>query len=322
LLIDLPSGRKAWLIGDPHLGRKFEVGVPLHRRGDRERRQMEKFKTELATPDVDYVIMVGDLFDHPHVGYSVVCEAAEAVLAAAKARPKIDFIMMAGNHDVPRNLSVVGAWNAFEHIVVGRCSNLIVLREPVHYLEFALFPWQWGVSAADQVAAALSRSYTQRLVAIGHWDLQSYGGDDSHIAPVAELAALGITEFYSGHYHTEGTYPVGDHLVRCTGSMEPYSHGEDPDGEIYVTLTLAELADTSAEDLKDKCVRVLLADGEELPTDVDCFALTAKRVKEVDDGDVLEQVSLADFDWNHVLAEALEPLEPEVKTFITERLTG
>src|SRR3546814_16299307 len=61
-----------------------------------------------------------------------------------------------------------------------------------------------------------------------HWDLQSFGGDDSHICPTAALKAKfgdGLT-IYSGHYHLPGEYEVDGHTVVCTGSMEPYSHAD------------------------------------------------------------------------------------------------
>jgi hypothetical protein len=320
VLITLPSGKTAWLIGDPHLGRKFETGVPLHRRGEREKRQFAKFVAELNTPGVDYNIMVGDLFDHPYVGFGVVVEAAEAVLAAARAHPYTTFIDMAGNHDLPRNLGVVGAWDAFEQMVNGRLENLRVAREPCWVGDVALFPWQWGISAVDQIPAAHIFNKDgwgedeQIKVAIGHWDLQSYGGDDSHLAPVAELNALGITDIYSGHYHIEGE--VGG--VHCTGSLEPYSHGEDPNELIYVTRSLAEVLETP-EAWTDKCVRVVLAEGEELPTDIDCMAMTSIRAQA--EATEAEQVNLNAFDWDKVMTEALADVDPEVRDFIKDRMT-
>jgi hypothetical protein len=100
--------------------------------------------------------------------------------------------------------------------------------------------------------------------------------------------------------------------------MEPYSHGEDPDGEIYVTLSLDEASD--GRDLTAKCVRVVLKDGEELPDSLDCMALTAIKEKAVaDEGEV---VSLGKFEWKSVLDEALADLDPEVRQFIMERLSA
>jgi Calcineurin-like phosphoesterase len=309
--ITLPSGKTAWLIGDPHLGRKFETGVPLHRRGEREKKQMERFVTELNTQGVDYNIMVGDLFDHPHVGYGVTVAAAEAYRAAAKANWDIEYIAMAGNHDLPRNLGVVGAWDAFAKMLQG--SSVNVATTPRIKDEMAIFPWDWSCSALDQLELL---QHEPASVAIGHWDLRSYGGDDSHIAPVDQLYDMGILQVFSGHYHTAGDYPVGNGVVHCTGSMEPYSHAEDPDGEIYVTLTLTEAND--GRDLTDKCVRLLLADDEEVPYDLDCMALTYKR--QTEHSEQLQTLGTHDFDWRGIMEEALAPLVPEVRSFIQDRI--
>lgn len=317
--ITLPNNHTAHLIGDPHIGRKFEAGVPAHKRGQREARQMKLLRDELFLPHVDYNISVGDLFDHPHVSYKVVLEVAELYLEAAKQTPDTTYLVMAGNHDLPRNLGTVGAFDAFEEIVSGRYPNLLVARRPtwISDAKLILFPWVWDRSA-EEMAPIPGMTVFQGYTAIGHWDLQSYGGDDSHMAPTQALHDLGITEIYSGHYHTEGDYTVNGHVVHCTGSMEPYSHGEDPEGKIYVTLTLAEATD--GRDLTEKCVRVILADGQELPDDLDCMALTAIKAKA--ENEEVQSIDLSKFEWKTTLDEALADLDPEVKAFIEERLSA
>lgn len=320
--ISLPSGKEAWLIGDPHLGRKFEVGVPLHRRGERERRQIEKFKAELATPEVAANIMVGDLFDHPHVGFSTVMAAADAVLEAAKALPNTQFFMMAGNHDRSRQMSTVGAWEMFERLLERRLPNVtVVTRESWDTdLKILMLPWRWDRPVSEQLPVEGSTIF-DGFAAIGHWDLQDYGGDTSHLAPTKALAELGVTHFYSGHFHIEGRFEVDGLAVNCTGSLEPYSHGEDPTGEIYVTMTLPELKAIAPELIKDKCVRVLLAEGEELPENVDCLALTKKRLA-AEESDDWAVKSLGEFDWAKILEDHLKDVDPDVRNFINERMTA
>lgn len=306
----LNNGKTVALIGDPHIGRKFENGVPLHRRGERERKQLANFQEQLAQ-DSDIVVCVGDVFDHPFVGFKVVLDVYNAVAAAAVDR---EIFLLAGNHDLPRNLEVVGAFEMLEALLDGH-ANVTIVRKPWVGGGLALFPWDWSRTSLEQVADAFAGVAE---IAIGHWDLQSFGGDDSHICPTAALKAKFGDELaiYSGHYHLPGEYEVDGHTVICTGSMEPYSHAEDPDGSLYVTLTLTELE--GRDDLHDKCVRVLLAEGEELPDDLDCLALTAKRAPK--DGAEIGEISLGDFDWSRILAEKLKPLAPEVREFIEVRL--
>lgn len=309
MLIQLPSGT-AHLIGDPHLGRKFERGVPAHRRGEREQSQFAQFVEELHTLGVDYNIMVGDLFEHPHVGSAVVVAAAMAYLNAADALPETQFLALAGNHDLSRDVNVVGAWQLFCKIVDGRLPNLTTISKPCQLDELGLFPWQWEVPAAEQLAAV-----TDPLVAIGHWDLQSYGGDDSHLCPAQALKDLGVEQIYSGHYHVAGLYKVEGHFVNCTGSLQPFTHAEDPEGLIYVTLSLDEATD--GRDLSDKFVRLELKPGEVIPEDLEVQCLITRAAKT----EALEVMPLEDFDWQAIMNEALEGLTPEVQGFITERIT-
>ena len=310
----LSNGKTVALIGDPHLGRKFENGVPLHRRGERERKQLANFQEQLVQ-EADIVVMVGDLFDHPHVGFKVVLDAYTAIDAAATATGN-EILLLAGNHDLPRNLEVVGAFEMLEALLEGH-PKVTVVRRPWIKDGLALFPWEWNRTALDQVEKLYDNGRVE--AAIGHWDLQSFGGDDSHVCPTAALKAKFGNELaiYSGHYHLPGEYEVDGHTVVCTGSMEPYSHAEDPDGSLYVTLTLDELE--GRDDLHDKCVRVLLAEGEELPSDLDCLALTAKRAAKEDTE--VGEITLGDFNWSSILAEKLAPLTAEVRGFIEERLS-
>lgn len=320
MIIDLPNGGKAKLIGDPHLGLKFETHVPLHRRGEREKAQFDKFVAALNTPGVRYNIMVGDLFEHPFVSHGTVVAAAEAFQRAAAAHPNTTFVALAGNHDRSRNTGVTGAWESFAAMVEDRYDNLFSITEPSVWDDFVFFPWDWSRGAEDQ-ALDLIQEYTfdpddRSRIAVGHWDLKSYGGDETHLAPTKVISAM-ADQIYGGHYHTPGVYRVAGHDVICTGSLEPYSHGEDPDEEIYVTRTLSQvLADPSA--FKDKAVRVILAPGEDLP-DIDCLALQPMKAEV--EGVEIPEVQMDGFDWDAVLEHELAQVEDkEVVGFIRERL--
>lgn len=300
------------LIGDPHLGKKFDIGVPAHRRGERERGQVAQFIRELDQ-EGDMIVMVGDLFDTPYVSHTVVKQAIDAVLGAAMKRPNTEFVMMAGNHDMPRKLTAIAAFDVFERACGGRLPNLHILTEPQIINGVAFFPWQWDISAHDQVIGFGQR--TGVVAAVGHWDLTSFGGEDLHLAPVADLRhAFGDIPLYSGHYHVPGQY--GE--VSCTGSLQPYSHAEDPEGLIYVTMSLADVQAADLATLRYKCVRIILEPGEEKPV-LDALAVTAipaaRRV--VDDA---QPVALDKFDWPGIVRNALAPLSEEVRTFIQERL--
>ncbi|MGN6819311.1 MAG: metallophosphoesterase [Sphingomonas sp.] len=310
----LPDGTTVHLIGDPHLGKKFEVGVPLHRRGEREARQLMKFRKELDH-DSDIIVMVGDLFEHPYISYQALNEAMQAILSAAEARPSVRYIMMAGNHDLPQRMDGTGAFHVFTTGMSNRLDNLDVVTRPNIICGIALFPWEWDRTALDQVSDLQDG---EAYAAIGHWDLQSFGKDD-HLAPTAALRrAFGEIELYSGHDHNPGDYEVDGWIVHCTGSLEPYSHSQDPAGSIYVTLTPEQALERN--DLHDKFVRLLVAPGEDMP-ELDCLALTKKVVrKDEPEMEAGETVSLDNFDWGGILKRKIKPLHPEVQAFIEERL--
>lgn len=306
-----------WLIGDPHLGKQFEVGVPLHRRGERERRQMALFRKELNTPNAAMIVMVGDLFDHPYVGYAVVKEAAEVTVEAAEHNPEVTYVFVAGNHDLPRNITRVGAFHAFERMVGNRLPNLHVLRQPRRIGSVVFFPWEWDRTAEEQVEDFVRDIDVRHCV--GHWDLKSFGGADAHLAPVDALKAAfpAVEGFWSGHYHEEGDYNLAGDVVYCCGSLEPYSHGEDSEGSVYVTLSRDDVI-SAADELRDKCVRILLRPGEDVP-DIDALSITVERVRYAEAEDT--GLCFETLDWGSILAQKLAPLDPIVRAFITERLS-
>lgn len=300
------------LIGDPHLGRKFETGVPLHRRGEREVLQMALFQRELNTLDVDKVVVMGDLFDHPHVGYGVVLRTFQALQQTFN-----EVIVMTGNHDEPRKRDVVCAIDILEEMCSSLSHVAFVRHTPQQIDGIAVFPWNWTQTATEQVLDFVPDGDLTMIV--GHWDLIDYGGDTSHIAPTLALRerVSATAPIFTGHYHVPGGYEVDGVEITCTGSMEPYTHGEDPEGVRYITLTLEEL-ETCGQDLTDMCVRVLLKEGEELPLDLDCLALTGKRVKET--STQLEEIDVENFSWKDILTDALADVPPHVKDFIDDKL--
>ena len=303
-----------WLIGDPHLGRKFEVGVPSHRKGERELEQLALFNQELDEPG-DMVVMVGDLFDHPYVPHNVVSAAIAASIAAAMARPDTTFVHLAGNHDVPRKIDATGAFSVFKQACHLRLPNLHVLTKPEIVDKVAFFPWEWDRSALDQVK---DLKYADVKAIIGHWDMASFGGEDLHLAPVAALRdAFGEVPIYSGHYHAARTYTVQGVDIHGVGSLQPYGHAEDPEGLMYVTVDLEDL-DVAA--VADKCVRVRLRPGEVLPDGVDCRSIIGQRVAGDAAPESGQEIGLDDFDWAGIVKRALEPLDPGVKAFIEDRL--
>jgi DNA repair exonuclease SbcCD nuclease subunit len=285
------------LIGDPHLGRKFVTGVPLSRRGEREAMVWKQFTELCGTPNVTKVIM-GDLFDTSRVPEEVMIRAY--AMLREHATPAHPIFVLMGNHDMSRDTEKA---SSFELLKAFHQPDeaLYFITEPEVYNGIAFLPYHPFRRSEEQLDLIEA---DQPLAAIGHWDLDSFGEMPHNIFPAQALLARGVRRAYTGHIHTPEvrTYEGVMHLV-VTGSMQPYSFAEDPEGKLYVTLTLDELAGTDPSALETKCVRVILQEGDALPA-IDCLQLVGKRSQTDDVEDSIE-VSLESFDMQQIIHSSL-----------------
>lgn len=253
-------------MGDPHLGRSFKTGVPLHRVGERERLIREQFERELMEVKTDLHVGLGDTFDKFVVAPEVVLFAADVYTRAVKANPGTRFIVLRGNHDVSRDLNKASSFELFKRL----CPEVTVVDEaPLVIGNFGFVPFDAFKTAADQIRElpdGLDRVFT-------HFDYTDFGGD--HVLPTALLAEKGILQVTNGHDHLRRTEKRHGVTVDIFGSLQPYTHAEDGEGRWYRTVSLDELAGLDATNLN---IRVLLQEGEVMPAELDCLSLIAKRV--------------------------------------------
>jgi DNA repair exonuclease SbcCD nuclease subunit len=301
-------------LGDTHLGRRFVNNVPLHRRGEREAQVWVEFEKRLDPKGAEVHIHMGDIFDAAIVPYSVVWRAAEAYRTAAKCAPDTRFFVLRGNHDASRDLQAVSAFDIFEGLVRSS-ENIEVVTEWDVYDGLLFLGWSPTRSAAE-IAAEATKFGIEFDIAFGHWDTDPRS-DPFNLIPTKELAALGITEAYTGHVHLRDEFTRDGVNVHVVGSMLPYAHGEDADGATYVMLSLVEARDARPEFLKDKCVRVQLLPGEMFDLELDCLQLQVQRVGEVEEQ---IEVSLGDFDLNKLFETSMtehavpDDIKAEVRT--------
>ena len=146
------------ILGDPHLGRSFVRGVPLEKRGLREQMVMQDFQERLkASGKYDAFVCMGDLFDKWAVPYSVIFQAAWAYLQAARANPQTEYWIIAGNHDISRDLEKKGALDIFE-LIVGHLENITVVRhtdysiyQEIGGVEVGFIPFHPTIAATELV---------------------------------------------------------------------------------------------------------------------------------------------------------------------------
>jgi len=285
------------VLGDPHLGRKFETGVPLHRKGEREHMQIEKFLASLMNAKAEVHVTMGDLFDKFIVPPEVVLFAAHAYMRAAEDNPNTFYVILRGNHDVSRNTDKASSWDLF-CALVDICPNVWAVDE--HPVELGgMFFVPYDPFNYDHLEGYLNDGID---TVFGHFDIVDFGGHN--VAPTALLARHGVKTLINGHDHVARELDRdGVHII-VTGSMEPFTHAEDKTGELYVTVTLDELAKL---DVRNKNVRILLKPGETLPDEIDCLSLTAKRVSE-DENTSVDTTEFDSLDLDDMLALSLDGL--------------
>jgi DNA repair exonuclease SbcCD nuclease subunit len=306
---------KIKLLGDPHLGRIFTHGVPLHNRGKREIMMWNQFTEHVATSKkYDMHICMGDLFDKSVVPYNVIRRAAEVYINAAEYCTDTTFVVLKGNHDWMRDLEMPSAFDIFAKIVAPY-KNIICVSLPRVINGIAFFPWHPTMTSKEMVARVTKEIFDNKCtVAYGHWDLESFGGSDLNLVPTNELKSVGITEIFNGHIHKAQELVRDDIKISVVGSMQPYAHGEESDESLYVTRKLGDLGDP--DQYRNRYLRVVLSRGESLDVDVDCLQLTIKREGETESD--TPAITLGEFDIEKLFLEAFA--KGEVSKETTEKL--
>lgn len=261
------------LLGDVHAGKVFQNNVPIHRRGEREQEVLLKLLHELLIVPLDTSIhmQVGDLFDQFKVSNEVVWSVAEAYIEAARMNPNVTYFLYPGNHDLSRDTTKISSLQILD-AMLAPCKNVQIVWEPVVAEStigiIGIMPWSPLLNASE-LAQELVRKAEGRVMdyVFCHCDTT---GDGPNLIPLKELSGHAKTVI-TGHVHTPETYKAYGIDVIVTGSMQPYSHGEDPDHKRYLTLTRAELDRIPASELEDKYIRVKLTKDEVAPDAPNCM---------------------------------------------------
>lgn len=316
----------AAVLGDPHLGRKFLTGVPPHRRGDREEMVTADFTYSLMTSGLKLHVCMGDLFDKFRVPEEVILFAARTYKNAARQNPGTQYVVLRGNHDAARDTELKSSFDVFMELVsevpnihaVAETPLLLTVNKEAHVF-YPWHPFKSSVEMAQEIKPPVG------FWAYGHWDILSFdpdGAAQDNLVPFKELQTCNAV--ITGHYHTPKIFNEGDIPVWVTGSMQPYSHAEDPDELYYITLPLAEaekvLAD-NPEAFQNKNLRIKLQPDEAPIADVDCLSLTFKRVSDSNDEDL--EVNIDSFDLEGIFKTTMSEhnVSENTRTKLWDRFT-
>jgi DNA repair exonuclease SbcCD nuclease subunit len=281
------NGHSITCLGDPHLGRRFTHNVPLHRRGDREAMVETVFREHFETLDnPDYHVCMGDLFDRPVVAPADLMIVLDTYAQAIERNPRTRFIILAGNHDLGRDLEAVSSFDivATWAALLPEGKVRVVKDKPLYENKMLFCPWHPSISSKEMVDGYHGPGVD---AAFGHWDVVN-PKSDFNMVPSIPFCPLYIT----GHDHHQRALQGDDRTTYVIGSMQPYAHGED-DGEMYRTVSLSELLDIP--DTRQLCLRVVLKPGEELPDGLDALQIESWTEAEFEE-DVDMRVALDGFD--------------------------
>lgn len=309
------SGLTVNVCGDVHLGRTFRTGVPLHRLGDREEMVWEDFEQQLNV-EADLTIVMGDLFDKFVVPPEVVLRAYDLLTTAAGNGREI--IILRGNHDASRDSNKKSSFDLLRELTWPVEGILVAERAGYYEIDegWLLFcGWSPDVSAHDDVSGLCQRDPAHPiLAAFGHWDITQHGEDTHNLIPLDALANLGVGKVFTGHIHKAEAFTRNGMEVHVVGSMQPYAHGEEPDGSmLYMTLTPEQVEAMLAGDediFANSNIRILLIDGAEYPREFNCLSRTFKRT--------LSGVAKVDEEGNPVAAYDTFDLRTMISTTLTE----
>jgi DNA repair exonuclease SbcCD nuclease subunit len=304
------------VLGDQHLGKKFLNGTPLHRRGDRRQMQMDDFKNSLLNCETPLHVNVGDLFDEVVVPYNDVFAAARTYRHAAEQNPDIHYYVTRGNHDATKDATRVSAYMLFAAMLEDVPNITVSMAVPIRFGDYCIIPWHPEHDAETMVELHADLIRDAEIV-FGHWDIVAIS-NTSNLIPAQSLADLGVKRIVTGHDHGRRDLTIAGLPVFVTGSMQPYSHAEDPDDNLYVTLSPEE-AMAQADDLVDKCVRIELQPGQVFDQVIDCLQLSVvRRTNEADEEDM--EVGFEEFDFEALLRKACAEAELDDEQFIAELL--
>lgn len=247
------------LIGDTHFGKKFKTGVSLNRRGELEELFYSKFEKELNEPD-ELVVQLGDLFDSVIVDLNTIMRVFRIIHDASFKNKNTKFIFIRGNHDAQRDSAQTSAFDILEEMCLS-LVNVKFVKDTLRIENKVFIGWDYF----------REKTLRELLYEIGLKDGDVLFG---HFEEPVDPVLLEINnDVFSGHIHKQHCVEN----VNFIGSLLPIAFGEENDNSFMETLSLEELLSKNPNEFINKRIRVLLKDGEELPDNINCLQLIAKR---------------------------------------------
>lgn len=290
------NGFKIGIIGDVHIGKTFRTGVPKHRLGERELMVLSQL-TELLNRDVDYTVLVGDLFDKIRVSNTDLLRVIDIIENAVRSNPSIHYVVINGNHDMPKEVDRRSSFQIFEKyfsnnnfnnlkiVSTNLDTNIVEVKEHGVLLYFSHYnPFlSLDSEVPSEVFNTIDRSLYPIRIAFGHWETIDFGSDHFIDRDVPSVVLENFNLVVTGHEHKPKLTIVDNVPVLTSGSMQPYAYGEELPEEtsFYRTLTTSQVNSCLEKDpeyFKDSYIRILTEVGDDLPENFECLSRTYKPI--------------------------------------------
>lgn len=288
--------KKICYIGDTHIGKRFKTGVPLNRLGEREELIYKLFEEQL-NQEADAIIHLGDLFDTPTVSYDDLMRTFALIKDAATKHPLCHYIFLAGNHDISKEAEKTCAFKVLSYLLKIQANVSFVYDEPEYFP--AINADIWPYMSYDQIKEKLRGTPPKNEdICCGHFD-----------EPFPTYIFGPYKEVHTGHIHISNQVDN----ITIHGSIIPMNFGEDPQGELYRTVTLEQFEEIINNPLdeqwQDYCYRVILKEGEVLPEGINCRQLISIKEEIISAPDFNEEVIFEEtLDMEKLFHEALDEL--------------
>lgn len=312
------KGVEIELLGDPHRGRSFVKGVPLHRRGEREASQRKDFRASLmAGASADIHVCMGDLFDRVVVANNVIAETADDYNELME--PAVDYVCLPGNHDLSRDTGVLSSFEIWTKIVGD--SIVVPMGRPLVWTNgittLVFIPWHPTLTALE-VVDTYADVIRDADAVFGHWDVVAIHATDNLI-PAKRLVELGVKRAITGHDHNRRDIEIDGLPILVTGSMQPYSHAEDADHVLYQTRAAEDvellLKDGGENYFENVCLRVVGEWPHEIPN---CLQFQIMSEAEAEE-EAEPTVGFAAFDFQSLWASAFANVDLDINMQLLER---
>lgn len=285
-IINVSNNIKVQTIGDVHLGKTFKTGVSSSKLGVRES-LIVKDLSDLMFPPADspitHVVIVGDLFDKYIVSPNIVMIAYDLLMKASDKYSHIEYFLIPGNHDFSRDITKKSSYSLL-YLMLQGLPNIHIVYDKFIYHEVdednALYFDSYDAFHKEREESYYNYPFKKdtNIISFGHWD--SIKNEFGSYYPHKDIVEYSST-IVSGHIHTPEQFESEGVQYIYTGSLQPYSHAEDPHNQFYITIQYDVLesyfekeSTTELEKLSTKNVRISCYPGYVLPFELECLSLT------------------------------------------------